>query len=239
MPHILNRQASALAKRHLPVGVHPTRRIHHDGQRIHVATFAPAIREEIAEGTLYRRLLLSIPIRTYDKSTPMRWVRGHPDMLNSPRFLNISQRDSGPRRNNERRRDFPSLPKLSCHIRTSPFSCHPATAFRTIRILRADRACTSIRETREIAQMHAKSIERTLHNSISFKENKKRYLPKIGKYPHTILYAITLEAAFTTSACHILRLHSPRTPPAKPACDKVPDGDQKNRTNRRPNNGNS
>src|SRR5260370_37881734 len=80
---ICQRKVCALTKGHLPIGIHATSRIDSNGQRIDIAAFTTAIHKEISEGAFDGWVFLSIPICSYDGSTPVFGIGGQPDILAS------------------------------------------------------------------------------------------------------------------------------------------------------------
>ena len=165
---ILQRDAGALAERHLPVAIERAARIDADGERTHLRVAPPAAGEEIAERRLDGRLLLAVPIDAQDEVAPadsagviqICWIAPGPSI--SPKRDLLARLDA------HRGRNLPAAAEAARVDRAGPFRRHAAAALLAGEVLRADRARfrrrTGARDCRDSCRVR-KSVPPSMRSS--------------------------------------------------------------------------
>src|SRR5262245_28247744 len=142
---VLHRDPRLPSEGHRPVAVERAARIDDDRDRGDMGILAPAHSEEVADGRFHRRLFLVVPIHPDDREAPVAG-RGHPDVLDRARTVDLAERDSLPRLNDDKWVDLPTLPQIAGLARGYPLSRHPTLALLTGEILRADGSRLRVRD---------------------------------------------------------------------------------------------
>lgn len=155
------RDAAALAERHLPVAVVSAARIDAHGQRGERCESAPPRREKVADRTFHGRRVKPVVIDAQNLKAHVA-RRRHPDLLNGAHTVDIGQCERLARTDADAGRNLPPDAQIARAVCAGSFRRHAAPALFAGEILGRYRPRARVGQPRQIAQMHAEPVK-TFH----------------------------------------------------------------------------